>query len=1000
VLPANAGDADSRRAFLDELQTWIDLPEHPHLTACRFFRTIGDEVAIFAEYVEGGSLHEWISTGRLTSQEQILDVAIQFAWGLHAAHELGLVHQDVKPGNLLLTPDGIAKVADFGLARARAQAERDGDRRVRDSILVSWGGMTQAYCSPEQAAGQQLSRRTDVWSWGLSVLEMYTGGLIWQHGTMAAAILEEYLKAKPERADLPRLPAGLAEVLRRCFRDDPAERWGSLGEVATEVGKVYCQEVGAAHPRKAPPRPKSGTVKTHDRRTTTGVQWVDPRIWLQAALEEEGRDIAEMEDRLPARGSTRQAQLIADMAVYEEALTIYRRLVDSGRKDHEENLLKLYDLTATLHREAGDHPGCLRLYDQAIDQCEQLVSTEGQPRFADFLATLYMSKAIAVGHLGDVRQAVALKDRAIGIREELVHRQGRQEFADHLAADCVNKATSLINLGDNQGAVTLFDHAIAIYERLVNREGRSTLANHLALAYTNKASAVSHLGNNLAAVELYDKAIAIRERLVNSEGRGDQADDLANVYLNKGNSLCGLGRWSAAVALFDQAGTIFEHLVQHDGRHEFAADLAAVCINKAVAARVLGDNQAALPLCEQAIAIYERLINLEGRQELASTLARAQQEKANTLRGLGAQRGAALIDQAVASNEHPVNRECRQHVVQDLTKADADKASFLQESEDNDASPEVDDTANGDEDHGDSADDLARILMSRADLPMQAGRTDAVTVYDKVIALRERLVSIDGRYHLAEAYRNKAAEASSLGNDAAALQLYGEGLAIFEDLVTRKERREYCDDLANAYFDKAYTLNNLGDHRAALTVYDQSISLYERLVNQEDRGDLTYDLALAYMNKGVVMGEVEDYAGSIPFYDRAIALYERLVSEEGRDDLAANLALACMNKANTLSDLGDNGAAVPLYDQVIAIRERLVKEEGQDDLVEGLALAYARKAAAVRDLGDNTAAFSLFEQSFTIYKRLVLEEGRLDLRDDMLRANLKMIEVTLDQGEE
>ena len=92
---------DSRRNFLAELRTWIDLPEHPHLVACRFFRTAGDEVVIFAEYVEGGSLADWIRERRLTGLEQILDAAIQFAWGLHAAHAFGLVHQDVKPSNAL-----------------------------------------------------------------------------------------------------------------------------------------------------------------------------------------------------------------------------------------------------------------------------------------------------------------------------------------------------------------------------------------------------------------------------------------------------------------------------------------------------------------------------------------------------------------------------------------------------------------------------------------------------------------------------------------------------------------------------------------------------------------------------------------------------------------------------------------------------------------------------------------------------------------------------------
>ncbi len=117
ILPNKRNDKESRRAFLEEVQTWIDIPDHPHLAACRFFHTLGDEVAVFAEYVEGGTLYDWIHQGKLSQQEKILDVAIQFAWGLHAIHEWGLVHQDVKPGNVLMMRGGTAKVSDFGLAR-------------------------------------------------------------------------------------------------------------------------------------------------------------------------------------------------------------------------------------------------------------------------------------------------------------------------------------------------------------------------------------------------------------------------------------------------------------------------------------------------------------------------------------------------------------------------------------------------------------------------------------------------------------------------------------------------------------------------------------------------------------------------------------------------------------------------------------------------------------------------------------------------------------------
>src|SRR5207248_5828966 len=131
---------------------------------CHYVRVLGGLPRLFMDLVEGGSLQDWIDSGKLyeggaeAALERILDVAIQFAWGLHHAHEQGLIHQDVKPANVLMTADGIAKVTDFGLAKARALAgEARGVARRGHSILVSSGLMTPAYCSPEQADHQPLS---------------------------------------------------------------------------------------------------------------------------------------------------------------------------------------------------------------------------------------------------------------------------------------------------------------------------------------------------------------------------------------------------------------------------------------------------------------------------------------------------------------------------------------------------------------------------------------------------------------------------------------------------------------------------------------------------------------------------------------------------------------------------------------------------------------------------------------------------------------------------
>jgi len=112
--------------FTRECETWINLDLHPHIVSCHYVRTLGGIPRVFAEYVEGGSLKDWIDGRRLygggpqAALKRILDIAIQMAWGLHYAHEQGVIHQDVKPANVLMLPDGTAKISDFGLAKAQA----------------------------------------------------------------------------------------------------------------------------------------------------------------------------------------------------------------------------------------------------------------------------------------------------------------------------------------------------------------------------------------------------------------------------------------------------------------------------------------------------------------------------------------------------------------------------------------------------------------------------------------------------------------------------------------------------------------------------------------------------------------------------------------------------------------------------------------------------------------------------------------------------------------
>ncbi|WP_433232143.1 protein kinase domain-containing protein [Actinomadura formosensis] len=252
---------EDRAHFEAEAGTWIGLGLHPHTVGCAYVRTIDGVPRVFAEWVDGGNLAQAVSGGELyaggrrAALARVLDIAVQTAWGLEHAHEAGLVHQDVKSANVMLEPDGTAKVTDFGLAKARAATGNSEATRPADHPeTVSFGGMTRAYCSPEQAAaaagarGIRLTTATDVWSWAVTVLEMFAGRLPSRRGQAARQALEAVLD---DDTPVP-IPPAMVTVLRRCLTEDPAARPAGFGELAATLTEVYREVLGVHYERPAP----------------------------------------------------------------------------------------------------------------------------------------------------------------------------------------------------------------------------------------------------------------------------------------------------------------------------------------------------------------------------------------------------------------------------------------------------------------------------------------------------------------------------------------------------------------------------------------------------------------------------------------------------------------------------------------------------------------------------------------------------------------------------
>ena len=231
--------AQQRRDFETECETWSCLGLHPYLATCFYTREIGNVPCVVAEFVEGGGLNDWIASRRIYAGEdaavvaRIVRVATAMAWGLDGAHQAGLIHCDMKPGNVLMAADGMAKITDFGLAKVIAGKG--------GSTLEGW--MSKPWASPEQMRQEPLTFATDVWSWAVSVMEIFMGGIQWQSGPAAGAALEEFGERGRKAVGLPAMPTAVFELLARCLRNQPGDRPG-FAEIAEELREIYEDEFG------------------------------------------------------------------------------------------------------------------------------------------------------------------------------------------------------------------------------------------------------------------------------------------------------------------------------------------------------------------------------------------------------------------------------------------------------------------------------------------------------------------------------------------------------------------------------------------------------------------------------------------------------------------------------------------------------------------------------------------------------------------------------------
>ncbi len=259
VLPPDrVGDESRRRRFVQEAQA-VSALNHPHIITIYEIESANGIDFIVMEYVRGKSLDTLIPHHGMRLNE-FLRIAIPIADALAAAHVHGIIHRDLKPANVMVGTDGGVKVLDFGLAKLmgdeRAADETDAASQFhrissRDAdpaeTLTAAGAVsapgkiagTPAYMAPEQALGERVDARSDIFSFGAMLYEMLTGDCAFA-GASTAETLAAVVRAQPKPLGeiVPNTPGDLQKLISRCLRKDPERRFQHIGDVRVALQEI------------------------------------------------------------------------------------------------------------------------------------------------------------------------------------------------------------------------------------------------------------------------------------------------------------------------------------------------------------------------------------------------------------------------------------------------------------------------------------------------------------------------------------------------------------------------------------------------------------------------------------------------------------------------------------------------------------------------------------------------------------------------------------------
>jgi Tol biopolymer transport system component len=240
VLPPIVATDEGLLARLRREAELLASLSHPNIAVVHGLERTAGATALVMELIQGPTLEDRLIRGRIPTEEA-LAIARQVADGLDAAHERGIVHRDLKPANIKIRPDGVVKVLDFGLAKALEPIGSPNASPALTEVRTILG--TAAYMSPEQARGESVDKRTDIWAFGCVLYEMLAGRRVFE-GNDAVEVLGRVLERTPDWDALGDIPAPVQRVIHRCLEKQPRHRLRDIGDARADLDEPAAGPVG------------------------------------------------------------------------------------------------------------------------------------------------------------------------------------------------------------------------------------------------------------------------------------------------------------------------------------------------------------------------------------------------------------------------------------------------------------------------------------------------------------------------------------------------------------------------------------------------------------------------------------------------------------------------------------------------------------------------------------------------------------------------------------